>query len=315
MKFCISFSLVELKYIYYCFFLFIMESFIYYFFFDDKDCIIKQHYLLQSFCRYLGYLLNFIPAWIVHMKINIEEKPIINKSIKDFLIFFFICIIVLLAHLISNIKKIIDDNDNMDDKKYSDDCIFLKFLIIFLVSKLYNEVHYKHQKISFFILILIEVIKTIYFFNKKLYHISYIIIIILNIIYSIITVINYFYLKGLMEYKFISPAKCIFMIGIINVPLIILIYFIISFTPLGNINNDYYYDNIFELFKKIGNIDAKNIIILILLPLIFGILYYLLIKTIYEYTIFHLFIPFIVESFMKNIIKNLGKLENFFLEV
>ena len=136
---------------------------------------------------------------------------------------------------------------------------------------------------------------------------------ILNIIYSIITVINYFYLKGLMKYKFISPAKCNFMIGIINVPLIILIYFIISFTPLGNINNDYYYDNIFELFKKMGNIDAKNIIILILLPLIYGILNYLLIKTVYEYTIFHLFIPFIVESFMKNIIKNLGKLENFFL--
>ena len=176
MKFCISFSLVELKYIYYCFFLFIIESFLYYFFFNDKDCIIKQHYLLQSFCFYLGYLLNFIPAWIIHMKINIEEKPIINNSIKDFIEFFFICIIALLSHIISDVKKIIDDNDNMDDKIFNDDNNFIKFLIIFLVSKLYNEVHYKHQKISFFILILLEVIKNIYFFNKKLDYISYIII-------------------------------------------------------------------------------------------------------------------------------------------
>ena len=52
-----------------------------------------------------------------------------------------------------------------------------------------------------------------------------------------------------MKYKFISPAKCNFIIGIINVPLIILIYFIISFTPLANIENDYYYDNIFEFLK------------------------------------------------------------------
>ena len=83
-----------------------------------------------------------------------------------------------------------------------------------------------------------------------------------------------------MKYEFISPAKCNFMVGIINAPLIILIYFIISFTPLGNINNDYYYDNIFELFNKFRNIGAKNVTILILLPFVYGILDYLLIKTI-----------------------------------
>ena len=75
-----------------------------------------------------------------------------------------------------------------------------------------------------------------------------------------------------MKYKYISPAKCNFMIGIINVPLIILIYFIISFTSLGNIENKYYFDNIFELFKNIGNIDAKNMILLISLPFFYGIL-------------------------------------------
>ena len=65
-----------------------------------------------------------------------------------------------------------------------------------------------------------------------------------------------------MKYKYISPYKCNFMIGVINVPIIILISFIISFTPLGNTKNDYYYDNIFELYKNFGESVAKNIIIL-----------------------------------------------------
>ena len=90
------------------------------------------------------------------------------------------------------------------------------------------------------------------------------------------------------------------MIGIINTPIIILIYFIISFTPLGNIDNDYYYDSIFELFTNIGKINAKAklVIILILLPFVYGILHYILIKTIYDYTIFHMYIPFIIENFI-----------------
>jgi len=66
------------------------------------------------------------------------------------------------------------------------------------------------------------------------------------------------------------------MIGIINVPLIILIYFIISFTPLGNINNNkYYFDNIFILFKNLGQSDLKNVIFLISLPFAYGISFYI----------------------------------------
>ena len=117
-----------------------------------------------------------------------------------------------------------------------------------------------------------------------------------------------------MKYKFISPAKCNFMTGIINAPLIILIYFISSFIPIEiKDNKEFYYDNIFELFKDFDTIDAKTVIILISLPFVYGILNYILIKTIYDYTIFHMFIPFIIETFIENIIKNLGKFENIFL--
>ena len=98
-----------------------------------------------------------------------------------------------------------------------------------------------------------------------------------------------------MKYKFISPYKCNFMIGIINVPIITLIYFIISLTPLGNEEKEYYYDNIFKLFKDLGNIKINGLIKLISLPIVYGIYQFIVIKTIYDYSIFHMYIPFSIE--------------------
>jgi hypothetical protein len=171
-----------------------------------------------------------------------------------------------------------------------------------------------HQNISSIILILLEAIKNIYFFYKNLKNTSYIIEIIINIINSILYATYYLYIKGLMEYKFISPAKCNFMIGIINVPIIILEYFIISFTRFGNIKEEeYYFDNIFQLFKDLGKNDAKSVILLIFLPFAYGILNYILVNTIYDYTIYHIYIPLIIENFIENIIKEFNTFEIVFL--
>ena len=54
-----------------------------------------------------------------------------------------------------------------------------------------------------------------------------------------------------MKYKFISPEKCNFMIGIINLPLIIIIYFIISFTFLGIIGVAIFCYVLFEPFRNL----------------------------------------------------------------
>jgi hypothetical protein len=290
--------------------------------------------------------LNIIPAKIIHIKAKEKEKPIINKlneennhsieyiynkpyekylSKKDILKFFFICFILLLIDFLENIENIINkddknnENNNGDkkknkDEKYSDDFIFLEFLIFFLISKFGKEVYYMHQNISSIILILLEAIKNIYFFYKNLKNTSYIIEIIINIINSILYATYYLYIKGLMEYKFISPAKCNFMIGIINVPIIILEYFIISFTRFGNIKEEeYYFDNIFQLFKDLGKNDAKSVILLIFLPFAYGILNYILVNTIYDYTIYHIYIPLIIENFIENIIKEFNTFEIVFL--
>ena len=106
-----------------------------------------------------------------------------------------------------------------------------------------------------------------------------------------------------MKYKFISPYKCNFMIGIINFLLIIIIYIIISFTKLGEKNNMYYWDNIFELFKSIKYLDAINAIRLISLPIVYGIYVLLINKTIYDFTIYHLYIPLLIENFIIGIIE------------
>jgi len=241
-------------------------------------------------------------------------------SAKEILKFLFICLILLLADIIENIGIIIENIKTykkckycFDKKLFTDYYFFIEYLIIFLVLQLDKEVYYKHQYISFFVLILIELIKNIYFFI--IYKNYNIISIVLNIIYSIFYAIYYLYIKGLMKYKFISPYKCNYMIGIINVPIIILMYFIISFTPLGNDNkdNEYYYDNIFEFFKDIRNIDAIIAIKLISLPLVIGMFALLYIKIIYDYSIFHMYIPFLIQYLIENITKDLNLFEIIFL--
>ena len=333
MKFCISFGKLELKYFFYCVLYVILEIYMYYFIYYDHENIIEKHYLLHSFCFFLGYLLNIIPFWISHKKSKGKEKPLTNKlnkensySIdyiynepnennlpkKEILKILFICLILLLADIIENIGYKIENNV-YSEIKYNDDYFFIEYIIIFVVPKLDKEVYYKHQYISFLILILVEVIKNIYFFIRKLYKNTRIISIVLNIIYSILYAIYYLYIKGLMKYKYISPYKCNFMIGVINVPIIILISFIIYFTSLGNNKNYYYYDNISDLFKNIGNINAKNIILLIFAPFVFGMYAFILIKIIYDYSIFHIYIPVIIRYFIENIAKKFDLVETIFL--
>ena len=89
----------------------------YYFIYYDKNNIINEHYHFHSFCFFLGYLLNIIPAWIIHKQSKEKEKPLTNKlneennysieyiynepnkeilTNKDILKFLFICLILLL---------------------------------------------------------------------------------------------------------------------------------------------------------------------------------------------------------------------------
>ena len=266
MKFCISLGIFDLKYFLYFSLYAILEIIIILFVYKDDYNIIDKHPFLNSLYLFVGYLLNFFPGWLSYKRSKIKEIPIINEnkeennesikyiyknpyvkllSNKDILKVLFICIILLLKELIgiASTKFIY----NYKKEEYEDKFNFIQFLIIYLFSKYSNrtQTYYKHQNFSFLILSLVEIIKIIFFLYREISNSSNNISpIILKIISEIIDCILYsvyfLSIKGIMEFKFISPYKCNYIIGIINTPLIIILYIIISFTSLGNNKDNYY---------------------------------------------------------------------------
>ena len=87
-----------------------------------------------------------------------------------------------------------------------------------------------------------EIIKSVIFLSQREKN-NYLLIF-FNIINSILYGFYFSYIRGLMKYKFISPYKIYYMIGIINIPIISIIYIVISFFHLGNCKNKYDYDDI-----------------------------------------------------------------------
>ena len=184
MAFYISFGKFDLKYFFYCILFLIIQIYIYFFIPEDDENLISDHLFLNSFCFFLGFLLNIIPLWIINIKSKVKEMPIANElekeedtqfniynqsikyiylksnkkylskknlSIKDLSKIFFICFAILLTEIVDNIiptkgKNIIDK----ETKKYNDDFIIFEYLIIFLISKYFEEVYYKHHYFFFY---------------------------------------------------------------------------------------------------------------------------------------------------------------------
>jgi len=343
MRCSISFGRFDLKYLIYCILYLIIDIIIYLAFYyekdndDDNDNIINRHKLLEASCIFLGYLLNFFPGWITNRNSKSKKKTIksglkeekkqsfeyiYNKpyneylSKKEVIKFFFISLFLLIIELLRIVQKIIinkhkngNKNEDKDEPQYEDHFILIEFLLILIIPHS-SEVYYKHQNVSFFIFTLIEIIKIIYFLFDKIN--KYYLVIFIEIIISILYAFYYIYIKGLMEYKFISPYKYNFLVGIFNFPLIIIIYLIISFTPLVNEENkDYYVDNFFNLF--IENLGTINIFRLISFPIIYGIFVSLFNKIIYDFTLYHSYIPLFVQNFILDIfiqIENENENEN-----
>jgi len=294
MRFYISIGSFNLKYIMYCILFFIIKIYLYLFiYYDNIDInIISNHKLLEPSCLFFGFFLNIIPEWISIERLNYYEYI----SIKNVIIIFFLSISLLFIRIIPQIINIDKDKKHVENA-IEDNFILIEFLLIFLIPHS-SEVYYKHQKLSFLIFTLIEVIKLIFFLIVKKEY-NDILIIFLKIIFSIIYSFYFICIKRLTKYKFVSPYKFNFIVGIIDFPLIIIIYIVISFTSLGNEKNDNYIDNIFNLFKDDFNI--SNVIRLISLPLVYGLHVLLVIKIIYDFTLYHSFIPLLVEHYIKEI--------------
>jgi hypothetical protein len=269
MKFCFSFGLFDTKYFLFCVLITFFEICINLFIYndDDNNNIFTNHLLLDPFCYYAGFLFNiFLVLFIrkcsktksetIDIALKEENTHLIeylynnpyNKylSIKDIIKFIGICLFLLTTDIIEIITNIIAINDyknkygdvgNENNRfEYEDDYLFYEFLMIYFLPLFFTDItYYKHQKITFIILCLLEFTKSSYFtFFFDGFSYSDIWKILLNILSAILYSIFFAYIKGLMKYKFISPYKCCYMIGLINFPLIIIIYFILSFFNLGD---------------------------------------------------------------------------------
>ena len=340
MKFFISLGVFDLKYFLYLVLYAISDICIYAFIYNDYENnenknIINKQLLLDSLCLFVGYLLNFIPGWLSNKSSKSKKKSLIIKekekedtqpfkyiynnpyekylSKKYIAIILFTCILLLLKEFINIVSIKLDENSNLYNI-YEDKFNFIQYLIIYIFSKFSTQGYYKHQNFSFLIFTLVEFIKIIYFLimkiSKDISIITSITIIIINIIIIILGAVYILSVKEIMKNNFISPYKCNYIIGIINTPLIIAIYLIISLTPLGKEDNYYYCGNILTLFKS--NIDIINAIRLVSLTLFYGLIMLLVNKTIYDFTIYHLYIPLLVEDFIMDIIRIFSEEEDLF---
>lgn len=334
MEFCFSFGKLDIKYFFMCVLTAIFEICITLFIYDEDDNdLLNKHKILDPLCYYIGFLLNIFPELISNKCSKTKRKETTNNlkeestkaiefiysiqydkslSKKDIIKFFVLCLFLIITDLIEIIENIIDYNHTIKTKngsfEYEDDYLFLEFLVIYFLPLWFTDIiYYKHQKITFIILSLIEFIKSSYFkFFYDNFSFADAWIIVLNIISAIIFSTSFAYIKGLMKYKYISSYKCCYMIGMITVPIILLIYFILSFFNLGNCDEvDEIIENnfcvsIFELFKG-AQLTGINIIRLIIFSLLYGILVSIIIKIINDFTLYHIYTIILIENYVKNI--------------
>ena len=168
MRFYISFGILDLKYLKYCVLFLIVQIYIcLLFFLDSKNKeILKYHILLNPSCLFLGFLLNFIPTWIIQKKsrkktITSELKKQKNNQAFEYIYYkpndeylskkgiikiFWIILFLLITEILRIIPKIINEtnknNENndindIDEDKFIDDKLEDHFVFIEFLLKLY----------------------------------------------------------------------------------------------------------------------------------------------------------------------------------
>ena len=133
---------------------------------------------------------------------------------------------------------------------YKEEYWVFETIIWFIAPKfIFKMTYYKHQKIAILIIIIIGVIRSIItmsIFDKFNYK-----QLLIEIFIHSGDAIIYGYIKALMEFKYFSPFQCCYLFGIVNTPLIIIVYFIVSHIPCNNkflCGEKKYFDNIYSLF-------------------------------------------------------------------
>ena len=295
----------------------------------------KNSNLLDPLLFYFGNILCIFPPLLLKKnsksqnvslknKLDEEHKGIITYiynnpyekylTTKDIIMIVIVSILIMVEDFcelfIDKINERCYDNKEVINNYY----YFISFLIWFLFSNYYLKInHYKHQYISIIAVTIIGIIKLTYlsiktYINKPFY--MWWLIELLKLFIELLSIltssIGYGYIKGLMEYKFFSPYKCCFIVGIINLPIILIIYIIVSYIPcysnvICNNEEERHFDNINILFTRFN---LKEIILLTLFTFLSGVKALLINKTMNDFTLYHIIIPIQIAEFVKDMIKS-----------
>ena len=224
--------------------------------------------------------------------------------LQDFLIIFLEKINSPENEEVNNEKDYFFDNIKHDNG-------FIQFLIWFFCSKYFLKLtFYKHQKFSIIGVLITGLIRWIYIslYGEIDFSFKLIMNFFINLCLVIIYAIFYGYIKGLMEYKFFSPYKCCYIIGIINFPIVLIYLIIVSIIPC----NDQYFCKILPIYQnskdkvifgtRILDIINNNIFLIVIIVVVnilfWGIGSLLINITMDKFSFFHIIITLKISNFI-----------------
>ena len=174
-----------------------------------------------------------------------------------------------------------------------------ELIFLFLLSKkMYNIQFYKHQNFSIIILTISGFIN----FTVKYMEISignFFLFLFIHLFYSFLKSMITVYIKGLMEYKYISPYKACYIFGMINLIIVTIIYLIVSFVPCDNVlcqveyNGQHYLGNILGII----NISGLFILLFLIIKAILLVFNYIII---HDFSVCHSFLLIQFSQILEN---------------
>ena len=267
--------------------------------------------LLYFFAFFSFLFIGLVSEKIFKKKADVQKKKIENNSkiiiyifeeksindlksfsLKDVIFLFIMSIFLLILEIMDAILE--ENSQNIyDERNY-----YLEFLILFLLSKYILHINfYSHHNISIISIISFGLIR--YFFKIFIIikHFDKILFLI-NFIYIILEYIKFAYIKGLIDYKYFSIYKACYVFGIINLPIIIILYFIVSYIPCETnylctleFKDKKYFDNIYGIFKDLS---VREFFMILIYNFYFAILEFWINIIIINFSFFHIFIVLLI---------------------
>ena len=229
--------------------------------------------IMNLFLCYLAHILFIIPDLFLKKKLQNEtnekaasisysslkyifkepEEGNANLSSQDIILAVLACLIDLFAECfyIFIDDYLYEDEDEEEGDSINDVFYFIQIIVLGFYSKYFlNQKIYKHHYFSWALLLLFEIIRNIIVIADGSFSFSRLLV---ELFYIIGKSFVYAYFKSLMDNKSISIYNCCYLLGIINAPLLLFAYLILSFIPCSSkvFCSIGYIDNFVEYFKNV----------------------------------------------------------------